>query len=156
MAPWLFTERILRGAPIQVFGEGRPRRDFTFVEDCADNIVRLLDRALATDPDQVEHQVVNVGSDNPVPVATLIDIVERHTGRRAERVLRPLPPGDVGLDGRGSDAARGIGRRPAASPLDIGIERFDFLVSAASAACRCSLAVARQRRESDREAGRGE
>ena len=124
MAPWLFTERILRGAPIQVFGEGRPRRDFTFVEDCADNIVRLLDRSLATDPDQVEHQVVNVGSDNPVPVATLIDIVERHTGRRAERVLRPLPPGDVGLTAADPTLLEALGGARPHTPLDIGIERF--------------------------------
>jgi UDP-glucuronate 4-epimerase len=124
MAPWLFTERILRGVPIQIFGAGRPRRDFTFVDDCADNIARLLDRPLAVDPDQLEHQVVNIGSDNPVPVATLIEIVERHTGRRAERDFRPLPPGDVGLTAADPTLLEALGGARPHTPLDIGIERF--------------------------------
>lgn len=97
MAPWLFTERILRDQPIDVYGEGKPRRDFTYVSDAADNIVRLLDRPLVDDPGQVDHRVVNLGSDNPVPVSTLIEIIERETGCVARRRFKPLPPGDVGL-----------------------------------------------------------
>lgn len=124
MAPWLFTERILRDRPIDVFGEGRPRRDFTFVSDAADNILRLLDRPLADDPDQVDHRVVNLGSDNPVPVSTLIEIIERETGCTARRRFKPLPPGDVGLTASDPTLLESLGGQRPRTDLAVGMASF--------------------------------
>lgn len=124
MAPWMFTERILNGQPIQVYGEGKPRRDFTFVDDAADNIVRLLNRPLQQDPALSDHRVVNIGSDNPVTVSTLIATIEAATGRTALREPRPLPPGDVGLTASDPHLLESLGGRRPAIALASGIERF--------------------------------
>ncbi len=124
MAPWMFTERVLNDQPIQVFGGGTPRRDFTFVDDATDNIVRLLNRSLNPDPAESDHQVVNVGSDNPVEVNGLIAAIEAATGRRARREPRPLPPGDVGLTAADPRRLERLGGRRPAIPLADGIGRF--------------------------------
>ncbi len=124
MAPWIFTERILRDQPIDVFGEGRPRRDFTYVDDAADNIVRLLNRPLPDDPDTVDHRVVNLGSDNPEPVSTLIEIIERETGCVARCRFKPLPPGDVGLTASDPTLLEALGGQRPRIPLAEGMASF--------------------------------
>ena len=124
MAPWMFTERIVRGEPIKVFGEGRPRRDFTYVDDATDNIIRLLNRTLSDDPQQIDHCVVNLGSDNPEPVSALIEIIERETGRQAQRQMMPLPPGDVGLTASDPTLLEALGGRRPQTSLATGMARF--------------------------------
>ncbi len=124
MAPWIFTERILRDQPIDVFGEGRPLRDFTYVDEAADNIIRLLNRPLPDDADAVEHRVVNLGSDNPAPVSTLIEIIEHATGCIARRRFKPLPPGDVGLTASDPTLLEGLGGQRPRIPLVEGMARF--------------------------------
>lgn len=124
MAPWMFTERILRDQPIDVFGDGRPLRDFTYVDEAADNIVRLLNRPLSDDPDRVEHRVVNLGSDNPEPVSTLIEIIERETGCVARRRFKPLPPGDVGLTASDPTLLEALGGQRPRIALAEGMARF--------------------------------
>ena len=124
MAPWLFTERIVRDEPIDVFGEGRPRRDFTYVDDATDNIVRLLNRPLSNDLQQIDHRVVNLGSDNPEPVSALIEIIEQRTGRPARRRMRPLPPGDVGLTASDPTLLEALGGQRPGTPLASGMARF--------------------------------
>lgn len=124
MAPWIFTERILRGQPIDVYGEGIPRRDFTYVADAADNILRLMNRPLNPDPAQQDHRIVNLGSDNPQAVATLIEIIEQATGRTAERHFKPLPPGDVGLTAADPTLLEELGGQGPGIPLGTGIAHF--------------------------------
>ena len=124
MAPWLFTERIVRDQPIDVFDEGRPRRDFTYVDDATDNIVRLLNRTLSSDPQQLDHLVVNLGSDNPEPVSLLIEIIERRTGQRARRQFKPLPPGDVGLTASDPTLLEALGGQRPGISLATGMASF--------------------------------
>jgi UDP-glucuronate 4-epimerase len=95
MAPILFARAIRRGQPIRLFNHGRMRRDFTYVDDVVEGIVRVL----ALPPEQAggaaPYRVLNVGNSSPVELEEFIAILERHLGRKAERVLLPMQQGDV-------------------------------------------------------------
>jgi len=106
MALFLFTRNILEGRPIDVFNHGRHRRDFTYVDDIVQGIVRTLDRPArpnpafdATDPDpgtsSAPWRVYNIGNSRPVELLDYIAAIERCTGRKATMNLLPLQPGDV-------------------------------------------------------------
>ena len=98
MAYWKFTESILAGTPIEVYGEGLLRRDFTYVDDVVEAIIRMVRRppaAGATDGTTAPWRIYNIGNHTPVTVAVLLETLERLCGRRAARVMRPRPPGDV-------------------------------------------------------------
>ena len=91
MAYFSFTRKILAGEPIEVFGEGRLRRDFTYVDDIVDGIVGVLDRP----PARGENRILNIGNDRPEELTTFIALLEQALGREAVRVMRPMQPGDV-------------------------------------------------------------
>lgn len=91
MAYFSFTQKILRGDPIEVFGEGRMARDFTYIDDIVDGIVGALDHV----PAQGEHRVLNIGDSHPVGLMEMIETLEDAIGRKAEKVMRPMQPGDV-------------------------------------------------------------
>jgi UDP-glucuronate 4-epimerase len=95
MAPILFARAILRGKPIQLFNGGRMRRDFTYVEDVVESIVRVLARPPADGGEAAPYRVLNVGNSSPVELETFIATLEKHLGRKADRVLLPMQPGDV-------------------------------------------------------------
>lgn len=95
MAPWLFTDAILRGRPISVFNDGRMRRDFTHVDDIAKGVVAATDRILAR-PGETE-RVYNLGNSNPVGLMDFIAAIEEAAGRKAVMEFKPKPPGDVEL-----------------------------------------------------------
>jgi UDP-glucuronate 4-epimerase len=106
MAPVLFTRAILEGRPIEVFNHGRMRRDFTYVDDVVEAVVRVLARPPAPDPalegrdpapdrSWAPYRVYNVGNDRPVELLELIAAIEGALGRTARKVLRPMQPGDV-------------------------------------------------------------
>ena len=120
MAPWLFTDAILKGEPIQVFNNGEMERDFTHVSDIAAGVVAAADRILA----RPVAAVYNLGNNNPVRLLDFIGAIERATGRQATLEMRPKPAGDVVRTYADIElAARALGFRPAV-PLDEGIADF--------------------------------
>ncbi len=135
MAPYRFTEAILAGRPIDVYGEGRMRRDFTYIDDVADAVVRVLDRPpapdpawSATDPDpatsSAPYRVYNVGGNRPVELSRFIEVLEGCLGVRVEQRLLPAQPGDVEATWADvSDLEAAIGASPA-TPIEEGLPRF--------------------------------
>jgi UDP-glucuronate 4-epimerase len=91
MAYFSFTEKILRGEPIEVYGEGRLARDFTYVDDIVDGVLGVLDRP----PPAGEHRLFNIGDSRPVQLMDMIAALEAALGREAVKVMRPMQPGDV-------------------------------------------------------------
>ena len=106
MALFVFTRKILAGEPIEVFNHGRHRRDFTYIDDIVEGIVRVLDRPPSPDPSwrgdrpdpsssDAPYRLYNIGNNEPVELLRYIEVLERKLGRRAEKKLLPLQPGDV-------------------------------------------------------------
>jgi UDP-glucuronate 4-epimerase len=91
MAYFSFTNKILAGEPIEVFGEGRMARDFTYVDDIVDGVIGVLDRP----PAEGEHRILNIGNNRPVGLMDMIATLEREVGRPARRIMKPMQPGDV-------------------------------------------------------------
>ncbi|HEX4179697.1 MAG TPA: NAD-dependent epimerase/dehydratase family protein [Caulobacteraceae bacterium] len=91
MAYFSFTRKILAGEPIEVFGEGRMARDFTFIDDIVDGIVGVLDRP----PERGQHRVLNIGGGRPVGLMRMIEVLEGLLGVPAQKIMRPMQPGDV-------------------------------------------------------------
>jgi len=106
MALFLFTKAILEGQPIDVFNHGRMQRDFTYVDDIVEGVIRVLDRVAAPDPQyraerpdpgtsSAPYRVFNIGNHDPVPLLDFIACIEDALGRKAEKNLLPLQDGDV-------------------------------------------------------------
>lgn len=91
MAYFSFTRKIMAGEPIEVFGEGRMARDFTYIDDIVDGVVGALDHA----PGRGEHRILNIGDSHPVGLMEMIETLEAALGRKAEKIMRPMQPGDV-------------------------------------------------------------
>lgn len=91
MAYFSFTQKIMRGEPIEVYGEGKMARDFTYIDDIVDGVVGALDNA----PARGEHRVLNIGDSHPVGLMAMIETLENALGRKAEKIMRPMQPGDV-------------------------------------------------------------
>ncbi|MGZ3276047.1 MAG: NAD-dependent epimerase/dehydratase family protein [Caulobacteraceae bacterium] len=91
MAYFSFTRKILAGEPIEVYGEGRMARDFTYIDDIVDGIVGVLDRP----PAAAEHRVFNIGDSHPVGLMEMISALEAALGCEAQKIFRPMQPGDV-------------------------------------------------------------
>ncbi len=135
MALFLFTKAILAGEPIKVFNHGRHQRDFTYVDDIVEGIVRSLDHppsgnpgwdGMAPDPatSTAPYRIFNIGNQKPVQLLDYIEVLEGCLGRKAERVLLPLQPGDVpDTYADASELGAATGYRPATSVQD-GVSRF--------------------------------
>ena len=105
MAYYMFTKAILAGDAIELFNGGAMQRDFTYIGDCVDGIVGVLDRPpplpkadAASDPASsrtAPFRVMNVGNDSPVSLMRFVEAIEAATGRTAKTVMRPMQPGDV-------------------------------------------------------------
>ena len=135
MALHLFTEAILAGRPIPVYNEGRMRRDFTYIDDIVEGIVRLIDRPPQPNPQwsgddpvpdssRAPFKIYNLGNHRPVELIDLIEILERCLGCKAKKDLLPLRPEDVpetyaDMD----DLVRDVGFKPA-TPIEAGVARF--------------------------------
>lgn len=92
MAPWLFTDAILAGRPIQVFNDGKMERDFTYVDDIVNGVVAAADRLARGAPAE---PIYNLGNNNPVQLLDFIAAIESACGRKAKLEMKPKPPGDV-------------------------------------------------------------
>jgi len=135
MALYLFTRAILAGTPIDVFNDGRMLRDFTYIDDVVEAVVRLLDRPAAPDPawdgnhpdpgtSRAPYRLYNVGNAEPVELTAMIAMLEAKLGRRAVLNLLPMQPGDVPATSADiADLARETGFSPR-TPLATGIDRF--------------------------------
>ncbi len=106
MALFLFTRSILAGEPINVFNYGNHRRDFTYIDDIVEGVIRTLDRVATPNPDwngdnpdsatsQAPYRLYNIGNNNPVELKEYISVLEDCLGKKAEQNLLPLQPGDV-------------------------------------------------------------
>ncbi|MEJ0060822.1 MAG: NAD-dependent epimerase/dehydratase family protein [Terricaulis sp.] len=121
MAYWTFTDKIMNGEPVTLYGEGLLKRDFTFIDDMAPAIVRSLDVPPDGDP---PHLIVNLGNSKPSSVLDLVDAIEAASGVKAERIL--APPQKVEVSATYADISRAhalYGFAPAV-PLREGIARF--------------------------------
>jgi len=127
MAYFRFTEAILAGWPVELYGGGRQRRDFTYVDDAVACVLRLLDRPPApgaTAGTDAPSRVANVGSDRPVELLRLVEVLEDCLGTTVERRLLPAQPGDVPATWADvDDLERLIGFRPT-TPIEQGLPRF--------------------------------
>ena len=135
MALFLFTKAILEGRPIDVFNHGRMQRDFTYVDDIVEGVLRVLDkpaapnpayRAEAPDPgtSNAPFRVFNIGNHNPVPLLDFIGCIEEALGRKAEKNMLPLQDGDVPATYADVDSLRDwVGFVPA-TDIRTGIGRF--------------------------------
>ena len=120
MAYWLFTDAMLKGRPIQLFNEGRMMRDFTYVDDIVTGIIAALDHA----PPAGAHRTYNIGNSRPEQLLDLVAFLEEALGVKAERVLKPMQPGDVpGTFADVSAMKRDFGWEPT-TDLRTGLGRF--------------------------------
>ena len=124
MAYWSFTEAILRGKPIPVFGEGMLRRDFTYIDDIVAALVRMVETPFVEDGNLAPHRIYNLGNHRPQSVMELIGAIEKATGRKAEICFTAGPAGDVNETYADiSRAAADFGFAPRVR-LEDGIARF--------------------------------
>ncbi|HJR77735.1 MAG TPA: NAD-dependent epimerase [Nitrospiraceae bacterium] len=135
MALFLFTKAILEGRPIEVFNHGKMQRDFTFIDDIAEGVIRTLDRPAQPDagwtgdrPDpsssSAPYRLYNIGNHQPVDLMRFIEVLEQVLGKKAEKKLLPLQPGDVPATYADvADLIRDAGFEPA-TPIEVGIRRF--------------------------------
>lgn len=127
MAMWLFTEAILNGRPINVFNHGQMKRDFTYVDDIVEGVIRVNDRVptpAENDVTGAPYRVFNIGNNQPVELMYLIGCVEDCLGIEAEKVMQPMQPGDVPATYADVDALEeAVGFRPSTS-IETGVKRF--------------------------------
>jgi UDP-glucuronate 4-epimerase len=122
MAYWTFTRDIIEGRPIKVFNSGDLERDFTWIGDIVSGVVAAAMTAPSTP--QPLHRIYNIGNNRPVRLGRFIEIIEEAVGRRAERIMLPMQPGDVHATCANIDAlARDHGYAPTTA-LEKGIPRF--------------------------------
>ncbi len=132
MAYWLFTEKILKGTPIDVYNQGEMSRDFTYIDDIVDGVIAAHD---APPGDAFgRHRVYNLGNDHPESLMTLIELIEKALGMEAEKNFLAMQPGDVKRTWADITRARSeLGYNPRISLAD-GLERFIAWRRAAPAA----------------------
>jgi UDP-glucuronate 4-epimerase len=135
MALFLFTKAILEGNPIDIYNYGKMRRDFTYVDDIIEGVVRVMDRIPSASPDWqadrpdpatsfAPYKVYNIGNHQPVELLEFIHILEKHLGKTAEKNFLPLQPGDVPATYADvEDLMTDVGFKPSTS-IDEGIGKF--------------------------------
>ncbi|MBS0200502.1 MAG: NAD-dependent epimerase [Proteobacteria bacterium] len=135
MALFLFTRKILAGEPIEVFNNGRHSRDFTYIDDIVEGVIRTLDRVPGPDPaydplqptpasSTAPYRVYNIGNSQPVELLRYIEVLEDALGRKAEMRMLPLQPGDVPDTFADVTALqRDTGYTPA-TPIETGVRNF--------------------------------
>jgi UDP-glucuronate 4-epimerase len=128
MALWLFTDAILNDRPIDVFNHGQMQRDFTFVDDIVEGVVRVCDHVpqpgSADQPTEAPYRIYNIGNNQPVALLKMIETLEDCLGKQAVKNMLPMQPGDVPATYADIDALQSaVGFRPTTS-IEVGIRRF--------------------------------
>lgn len=135
MALFLFTKAILEGTPIEVFNKGRMRRDFTFIDDIVEGVVRVMSRLPQPNPNwsgdnpdpgtsYAPYRIYNIGNNQPVELTYFIETIENAIGKKAQKILMDLQPGDVPATYADvDDLMVDVGFKPA-TPIEVGIEKF--------------------------------
>jgi UDP-glucuronate 4-epimerase len=135
MALFLFTRAILAGKPIDVFNHGQMRRDFTYIDDIVEGVVRVADRPAQSNPawnsdrpdpgtSAAPYRVYNIGNNRPVELLRLIEVLEEALGRQAEKNFLPIQPGDVPVTFADvDDLLRDAGFKPETS-IEVGVKKF--------------------------------
>jgi len=135
MALFLFTKAILEGKPIKVFNHGMMRRDFTYIDDIIEGVSRITGRTPtpnpnwdANNPDPsssvAPYKIYNIGNNNTVELSRFIEVIEEQLGKKAEKELLPLQPGDVPMTyANVDDLVEDVGFKPATT-IETGIAKF--------------------------------
>ncbi len=135
MALFIFTKAILAGEPIDVFNFGKMRRDFTYIDDIVEGILRVTENIPVPNPDwtgdepdpatsAAPYKIYNIGNNNPVELLGMIEALEKALGKKAERNLKPIQPGDVPATYADvDDLIKDVGFKPATS-IETGIGKF--------------------------------
>ncbi len=135
MAMWLFTSAILEGRPIKVFNHGKMQRDFTYIDDIVESIVRLVDRIAAPNPQwnadapdagssNAPWRIYNIGNNKPIQLMDLISTLEQAIGKMAITEMLPMQPGDVQATyANVDDLMHDVDFRPS-TPIKTGVARF--------------------------------
>ena len=135
MALFLFTKAILAGKPIDVFNHGQMVRDFTFIDDIVEGVIRVLDKPAAPNPDfdaakpdpstsHAPYRVFNIGNNQPTPLMDYIEALEQAIGKTAEKNFLPMQPGDVPATAANTDALDAwVGFKPDTA-VKVGVARF--------------------------------
>lgn len=135
MAMWIFAKAIMAGEPIKLFNHGNMRRDFTYIDDVVESIVRLTDRPAEANPNwsgdkpdpgssTAPWRVYNIGNNNPVELLEVVRLLEESIGKKAKRELMPMQPGDVPATYADvDDLMREVDFKPA-TPIAVGIRDF--------------------------------
>lgn len=135
MALFLFSNAILAGKPIELFNFGKMERDFTYIDDIIEGVVRVGEKIPAPDPNwssrnpdpatsSAPYRIFNIGNNNPVALLKLLDTLEQCLGKKGERRLVPIQPGDVPATYADvDDLMKEVGFKPA-TPIEEGVRRF--------------------------------
>ena len=135
MSPMLFAQKMLAGQPIDVFNGGHHRRDFTYIDDIVEGVVRACDHVATPDPawdsaapdpatSRAPYRIYNIGNQSPVELLRFIGLLEENLGVKAQMNFLPLQPGDVPATlADCSDLERAVGYRPS-TPIEEGVRRF--------------------------------
>jgi UDP-glucuronate 4-epimerase len=135
MAMWLFTAAILEGRPIKLFNNGDMRRDFTYVDDVAISVVKLIDHVAQGNPawsgdspdpatSRAPYRIYNIGNHTPVDLMEVVRLLETALGKKANRELLPMQPGDVPETcAEVEDLRNAVGFAPN-TPIEVGIGKF--------------------------------
>jgi UDP-glucuronate 4-epimerase len=135
MAIWIFAKAIVAGEPIRLFNNGNMKRDFTYIDDVVESVVRLVDRPPTGNPafstaspdpasSSVPWRLYNIGNNKPVELLEVVRLLEETIGKKAKRELLPMQPGDVSATYANiDDLVRDVGFRPS-TPIGEGIARF--------------------------------
>jgi len=135
MALFLFTKAILAGEPIKVFNNGQMQRDFTYIDDIVEGVVRVMDKPATPNPDwdsaapdpgtsSAPYRLFNIGNNNPVLLMDFIGAIEKALGKTAEKELLPMQPGDVAATYANIDALIDAVDYHPQTPVQTGIDNF--------------------------------
>ena len=135
MALFLFTRAILEDKPIKVFNHGKMQRDFTYIDDIIEGVVRVMGRLPEANPNwsgdapdpgtsSAPYKVYNIGNNNPVELNKFIEVIEEILGKKAKKKLMDIQPGDVAATYADvDDLMQDVGFKPE-TPIEVGIARF--------------------------------
>jgi UDP-glucuronate 4-epimerase len=135
MALFMFARAIIDGQPIEVFNNGHHKRDFTYVEDIVEGVVRATDRIATANPgwdsrhpdpatSRFPYRLYNIGSNRPVDLLRYVEVLEQCLGRKAEKLMKPLQPGDVpDTYANVDELVADVGYKPD-TPIEVGVKNF--------------------------------